>query len=177
MGRITVDGKLCQFSVREEIVADRWSSKEGRSTGKDKPDRELNQKLGQYEKRLTACYNKQVEEEAYVTAESLKNALFTADTGTPMLLAEFKAHNEEYRKSAGISKSKGSYHIYMQAYNNLVKFITRKYEVSDIAFSELQPAFIEDFESFLRFDSGFSANTAFNNLMKLYRNHSFFCIL
>lgn len=169
MGRITVDGTLCQFSVREEIAPDKWSAKEGRSTGKDKSDRELNQKLEQYEQKLTKHYNKQVEEEACVTAGSLKNALFATDTDTPMLLAEFKAHNEEYRKSIGISKSKGSYHIYMQAYNNLVKFITQKYEASDIAFRELQPSFIEDFDSFLRFDSGFSSGTAFNILMKLKR--------
>lgn len=169
MGRITVDGKLCQFSVREEIVPDKWSVKEGRSTGKDKPDRELNQKLEQYKQKLIKYYNKQVEEEACVTAGSLKNVLFTADTDNPMLLAEFKTHNEEYRKSTGISKSKGSYHIYMQAYNNLVKFITQKYEMPDIAFRELQPSFIEDFDSFLRFDSGFSSGTAFNILMKLKR--------
>lgn len=169
MGRITVDGKLTQFSIKEEIAPAGWSVKEGRSIGKDKSDRELNKKLEEYKQLLAKYYNKQVEEDAYVTAESLKNALLKADTDIPMLLAEFKAHNEEYLKSVGVTKSKSSYYIYVQTYNKLKKFITQRYEMEDISFRELQYSFIEDFESFLRFNQGFSINTTFNALMKLKR--------
>lgn len=169
MGRITVDGELSQFSIKEEVAPSTWSVSEGRSIGKDTSDRELNQKLEQYEQKLTKYYNRQVEENAYVTAEILKNALFNTETDTPMLLAEFKAHNEEYVRSIGITKSKGSYYIYVQTYNSLEKFITQKLEVKDIAFKELESSFIKDFEDFLRFDLHFSANTNFNILMKLKR--------
>ncbi|SHG08223.1 site-specific integrase [Dysgonomonas macrotermitis] len=167
MGRITVDGKLTQFSTGEEIAPALWNVKKGRSTGKDKVDRELNQKLEEYERKLVKYYNRQVEEDACVTAESLKNALLTAKSGIPMLLAEFRAHNGEYLKGVGIVKSKGSYYSYVHAYNNLEKFIQQKCGLEDIAFRELQPSFIEDFEFFLRFNRGFSVNTVFNVLMKL----------
>ena len=167
LGRITVDGKVSQFSTKEEVNPSLWSVKEGRSTGKDKADRQLNQKLEEYERKLIKYYNKQVEEEAYVTAVSLKNALPDTGGDTPMLLAGFKAHNEEYLKSVGITKSRGSYNSYVHACKSLEKFITQKYGQEDIAYNTLQYSFIEDFEFFLRVSLRFSANTIFNVLMKL----------
>lgn len=169
MGRITVDSKLTQFSLKEEIAPDRWSVKKGRSTGQEKSDRQLNKKLEQYEQELRGHYNRLVEENAYVTADSLKNALLKAESGIPMLLTEFKAHNQQYLKSVGITNSKGSYYSYRQAYKNLEKFISQKYGLEDIAFRDLQYSFIEDFEFFLRYNLRFSVNTVFNVLMKLKR--------
>lgn len=167
LGRITVDGKVSQFSTKEEVSPSLWSVKEGRSTGKGRADSQLNQKLEEYKQKLIKYYNKQVEEEAYVTAGSLKNALLDTGGDTPMLLAGFKAYNEEYLKSVGVTKSKGSYNSYVHACKSLEKFITQKYGQEDIAFNTLQYSFIEDFEFFLRVNLRFSANTIFNVLMKL----------
>lgn len=169
MGRITVDGKLTQFSVKEDIAPEIWSVRKGRSIGNEKSDKELNRKLEEYEQELKNRYNRLVAEDAYVTAEILKNTLLKSDGDTPMLLAEFRAHNAEYLESAGINKSKSSYRGYEHAYKSLSKFMTQKYTMEDIAFKDLQYSFIEDFEFFLRFNLRFSTNTVFNILMKLKR--------
>lgn len=167
MGRITVDGKVSQFSVKEDIDPSLWSVKEGCSKGKEKPDKELNRKLQQYREKLQQQYDRLVEKEAYVTVESLKNALLKGNSQEVMLLAEFRIHNAEYLKSVGISKSKGSYNSYKHAYGVLEKFITQKYGLEDIAFNELQYSFIEDFDFFLRMNRRLSGNTVFNIVMKL----------
>lgn len=169
MGRITVDGKIAQFSVKEEITPSLWSSKEGRSTGKEKADRKLNQKLERYREELKVHYNRLVEKEAYVTVESLKNALLNGKPETLMLLAEFKAHNKEYLKSVGISKMKGSYDGYDHACKALEKFITDKCGLKDIAFRELDSSFIKDFDFYLRENLQLSPATVFNVIMKLKR--------
>ncbi len=169
LGRITVDGQLTQFSTKEEIIPADWSAKKGRSIGQDKVAKELNMKLDGYEQELRKHYNRLVQEEAYVTAEILKNALFNAVGEMPMLLAEFKAHNVEYLKSVGVTKSEGSYRSYIHAYKSLEKFVSQKCNVEDIAFKDLQPSFISDFDFFLRSNLCFSINTAFNIVMKLKR--------
>jgi hypothetical protein len=99
MGRITVDGKLTQFSIREEIVPGVWSAKKGRSTGQEKSDRELNRKLDRYEEELKEHYGRLVEENACVTAENLKAALLKAGDDIPMLLAEFRIHKGNISKA------------------------------------------------------------------------------
>ena len=169
MGRITVDGKLSQFSIKEEIAPRGWSVKKGRSFGQEKADKELNRKLDHYEQKLKERYNHLIAEDAYVTADILKKALFTADDGTPMLLSEFEKYNREYLKSVGVTKSKSSYYGYVQTYKNLKKFIIQKCGLDDISFQDLQSSFIEDFDFYLRVNLRFSVNTTFNILMKLKR--------
>lgn len=173
MGRITVDRKVSQFSIKEEIAPSLWSVKAGCSMGKSRADRELNQKLQQYKLELTNHYNRLVEENAYITAESLKKAFMdskdTAGDETQNLLAAFNAHNREYLKGIGITVSKGSYGMYNQACKALEKFITQKCGLEDIAFRELQYAFIEDFEFFLRVNLHLAPATVFNIVMKLKR--------
>ena len=167
LGRITVDGKVSQFSIKEEIEPSLWSVKNGCSVGKNKPAGELNEKLKRYEQKLRTHYNRLVEENAYITVESLKDALLKGDSREALLLAEFKAYNAEYLKSVGISKAKGSYETYKHACKSLEKFIIHKYGIEDIAFRDLQYSFIEDFEFFLRVNLYFSTNTVFNVVMKL----------
>lgn len=167
LGRITVDGKVTQFSVKEDIDPSLWSVKEGCSMGNDKSSRDLNKKLADYQQELRKHYNRLVAEDAYVSAENLKSALFSNDKKDGMLLEEFAAHNVEYLKKVGVCKSKSSYNTYKHAFQSLEKFVAQKYGLKDIAFKDLQYSFIEDFEFFLRVNLGFSTNTIFNILLKL----------
>ena len=59
-------------------------------------------------------------------------------------------HNEDYAKQVGKMKSQRSYWKYCTVYNHLEEFIKHRYKVSDIALRELSPAFMTDFELFLR---------------------------
>jgi integrase len=173
MGRITIDGKVSQFSTGEEIIPSLWPVKTGRSAGKGRADRELSQKLQQYRRELASHYARLVEDNACVTAESLKKAFMDSRGNrhdeTQMLLAGFKAHNREYLKSVGVTVTKGSYGIYSESCKALEKFIAQRYGLEDIAFRELQYSFIEDFGFFLRVNLNFSPATVFNIIMKLKR--------
>lgn len=169
LGRITVDGKSTQFSTQETIETNLWSVKKSCSIGKDKVAKTLNQKIEQYQTDLKRHYNRLVEEDAYVTAESLKNALLGIGVHEIMLLKEFQAHNDEYEKCVGITKAKGTYFGYVHAYKSLQKFIHQKYGMEDIAFKQLQYSFIEDFEFFLSINLNFAPNTVMNVVLKLKR--------
>lgn len=169
MGRITVDGKSTQFSIQEAIEPNLWSVEKSCSVGKDKEAKMINQKLEQYQAALKQHYNRLVEEDAYVTVESLKNALLGIGVYETMLLKEFQAHNDEYAKSVGVTKSKSSYLGYVHAYKSLEKFLLQKCEVEDIAFKQLQYSFIEDFEFFLSVHLNFAPNTVMNVILKLKR--------
>lgn len=169
MGRITVDGKQTQFSLKEDTDPSLWSVDKGCSTGKDKTSKELNLKLEQYRNDLKSLYNKLVEDEVYITAESLKNALLNTSNKEVMLLEEFKAHNAEYYKGIGVTKSRTTYYCYEHAYKSLKKFLSQKYGLEDIAFKQLHYSFIEDFEFFLSVNLKFAPNTVFNVIMKLKR--------
>lgn len=168
-GRITVDGKQVQFSLKEEIDTSLWSVKQGRSLAKDKAGKDLNQKLEGYEQRLKYLHNKMIEDNAYVTAEGLKNALLNKNEKEATLLKYFEKHNQEYLKYIGVTRSKSTYTTYIHAYNCLRKFIDTKYNLTDISFCDLQYSFITDFEFFLQVNMGFRTSTIFHVINKLKR--------
>lgn len=159
LGRITIDGTNTQFSVKEDIQPEFWSVEKGCSIGKSKDCKELNLKLEKYKEDLKYHYNKQVERNAYVTAESLKNALLGIGTHEVMLLKEFEVHNKEFFQSIGITKVKSTYKSYNTAYNTLHNFIRHRYDSDDIPFNNLNYTFIEEFDFYMRVTMGYKANT------------------
>ncbi|MDR1092295.1 MAG: site-specific integrase, partial [Prevotella sp.] len=99
LGRITLDGKITQFSTREEIEPEFWSASEGLPTGTDKISKGIKRRLEEFKTALSSHYNFQIERNGYVTAESLKNAIQGIGVNQVMLLNEFELHNEEVRQS------------------------------------------------------------------------------
>ena len=81
------------------------------------------------------------------------------------LLAVFRQHNEDYHKQVGKIKSLRSYWKYCTVYNHLEDFIKQRYKVSDIALRELTPAFITDFDLFLRTEKNHCNNTVWSYMM------------
>ena len=75
MGRITVDGSIAQFSLKEDVFPDCWDSQKGRVKGKSREQIELNRKIEQTEWSIRDIYNRTVEVSGYVTAEQIKNEL------------------------------------------------------------------------------------------------------
>jgi len=169
LGRITLDGKITQFSVQEEIEPELWSASEGCSIGKDKTSKELNRKLQQFRADISAHYERQIERNGYVTAESLKNTIQGVGINQAMLLKEFELHNEEVRQSIGITKAKATYKHYLCSYGSLKRFINYKYDTEDIAFDQLTYSFIEDFDFYLRINVGMSPETVEKRIRNLKR--------
>lgn len=169
LGRITLDGKVTQFSTHEEIKAELWSASEGCATGKDKACKEINLKLKQFRDDLSAHYDRQIERNGYVTAESLKNAIQGIGTNESMLMKEFELHNEEVKQSIGITRGKSIYKHYMCCYNSLKRYIKHKYETEDIPFSRLTYSFIEDYDFYLRVNVGMKSTTVEKRIRTLRR--------
>ena len=62
-------------------------------------------------------------------------------------------------------KSQRSYWKYRVVYKHLEEFIKQRYKMEDNALKELTPAFITDFEVFLRIEKGHCTNTVWSYMM------------
>lgn len=169
LGRITLDGKITQFSIREEIEPELWSASDGLPIGTDKACKVIKRKLEEFKTDISSHYNFQIERNGYVTAESLKNAIQGIGVTQPMLLKEYELHNEEVRQSIGITKVQSTYKHYVCSYQSLKRFIQYKYEKEDIAFESLTYSFIEDFDFYLRVNVGMSSETVEKRIRNLKR--------
>ena len=168
MGRITVDGTQTQFSCKITIDPKVWDTKSGRATGRSATAIEANRMLDNMRVSINKHYREIMDRDNYVTAEKVKNAFLGLEHRCRTLLQVFKQHNEDYEKmyEAGM-KAKATLLKYQCVYRHLEEFIYQRYHVRDIALKELTPAFISDFDIFLRTEKNCCTNTVWLYLCPL----------
>lgn len=166
MGRISVDGKSTAFSTGIDILPSEWNALKGLATGKDNIS--VNKQIGNCRTKLEEHYKAMVENQGFVTAELLKNALRGIGTAQNTVMQEFADLVEEKRKSVGIRIVASSYCIYPAAYRHFKGFLIHKYNADDIPFSMVNIAMVEEFAYYLKIDARLAARTA-RSTMKPFR--------
>ena len=175
MARITIDGKLCQFSTKQSILPENWNIAAGKAKGKDAG--RINALLEDIKASLNNIYHEQQRSDNYVTAEKVKNEFLGHSEKHETILDLFKKHNDDVKQLVGISKTIATYRKYEVTRRHLAEFIQSKYNISDIAINEITPMFITDFELYLRTTCKCSYNTTakfmqfFKRIILIARNN------
>ena len=146
-----------------------WNVELGRVSGRSIAAQETNRMLDKIRVGINQAYQKIADRDNYVTAEKVRNAYLGLGMNHETLLAVFRQHNEDYGKQVGKLKSPRSYWKYCTMYKHLSEFVEKRYKVSDIAFKELTPAFITDFELFLKVEKNHCNNTVWSYMMRFGR--------
>ncbi len=167
MGRITIDGKVVQFSTKTAINTCYWDAKDGRATGKTKEALVLNRKLDKLQTEIQSHYSLMVLEDGYVTAEGVKNALNGIGKKATSLLELFREHNEEFKLRVGVNRVKVTYEYYCHSCRILEAFLKLRYHTDDIALYQLSHRFIDAYDFYLRVDRRMTANTVLNHIIPL----------
>ena len=165
MCRITVNGKVSQFSCKLDVEEQLWNVQLGRMTGRSLVAQETYRMLDKIRVGINKSYQEICDRDNYVTAEKVRNVFLGMGMNHETLLAVFHQHNEDYAKQVGKIKSQRSYWKYCIVYKHLSEFIRQRYKVSDIVLKELTPAFITDFELFLRTEKNHCNNTVWSYMM------------
>ncbi|MEG1898781.1 MAG: site-specific integrase [Bacteroidales bacterium] len=177
MARITVDGKICQFSTKQSVHPKDWSVKSCRAIGRSAAIVQINNLLDEVKSSLHTIYHDMQRRDNYVTAEKVKNEFLGHGQTSETLLAMFTKHNEDVKALVGISKSPATFQKYEVTRKHLSDFIQYKYRISDISMNEITPMFINDFEVYLMTACKCSANTTakfmqfFKRIVLIARNN------
>lgn len=110
MFRITVNGKISQFSCKLDVEEKLWNVNLGRMSGRSIVAQEANRMLDKIRVGINKAYQEIKDREGYVSAEKVRNA-FLGQNHKP-LLAVFRQYNEDYAKKVGKMKSQRSYWKY-----------------------------------------------------------------
>jgi Site-specific recombinase XerD len=159
MGRISINAEVAQFSVGIDIDPSLWDAKTYRMTGKSRHAGETNYQIGQLAGKINRYYQQILDEQGYITAELVKNAVSGIGRKKENLLELFHEHNEEYVKQIGVTRSKGSIKTYEAVYKQVGRFLLVYYGMKDLPLRQLELSFIEKFDSYLRIELGFTAYT------------------
>ena len=169
VGRISIDGKSTTFSTGLEILPEQWDAKSGLATGKSKDVNDINRQIENYRIEVTNHYKDMVNNNGYVTAEYLKNALRGIGTRHNTLLQEFSEYLEDCRKGICINMVYSTYRMYRVAYNHLREFVLSKYGIEDIAFGQIDYNFVESYDYYLKIEKGMTPRTVEGNVLVFRR--------
>ncbi len=167
MGRITIGRTMAQFSAKIEADASKWNAKAGRMTGKSNHALDVNRKIDKINLSINKHYKELLQNKGQVTAEEVKNAFQGIASVQETLLKIFADHNENYCKRIGIDREETTYKKYCNAYRHLSEFLQKKYHVQDMSFKQLNFAFIEAFDFYLRIEHKMKPNTVLRNIVPL----------
>jgi site-specific recombinase XerD len=159
MGRISINAEIAQFSAGIDLDPALWDAKAYRMTGKSRHAAEVNHHIKQLTDRIKQYHKEILDEQGYITAELVKNAVTGIGRKKENLLELFREHNEEYAKQAGITRSETSIRTYNAVYKQVERFLHVHYGMEDIPLRQLELSFIEKFDSYLRIDRGCTAYT------------------
>lgn len=123
MCRITINGKVAQFSCKLDVEEKSWNVELGRVSGRSIAAQEANRMLDKIRVGINQAYQKIADRDNYVTAEKVRNAYLGLGMNHETLLAVFRQHNEDYEKQVGKLKSPRSYWKYCTVYKHLAEFI------------------------------------------------------
>jgi len=169
MGRITVDGGIAQFSLKEDAHPECWDAKSGRAKGKARTQIDLNRKIEQTEQSIRNIYSRLVDTVGYVTAEQIKNELTGVVSKSDTLLKLFDEHNVEFEKRVGIDRTNCSLKGYKNSYYHLSRFVKSKYGIDDYPLKQLDMSFINSYDYYLRVDAKISSNTIKRHIIFLQK--------
>ncbi len=179
IARITVNGKVAQFTTKLEIHPDDWHTPSGKAVGRTKEIQQINSILDEIKASVHRTYHELQRRDNNVTSEKIKNEFLGISENHETLLVLFKKHNEDVLSLVGISKTKATYQKYEVTRKHLESFIRSKYNLSDISLKEINNMLITDFETYLRTICSCSANTTakfmqfFKRIIIIARNNGF----
>jgi site-specific recombinase XerD len=158
MCKITVNGTKSCFSCKLSASPEIWAN--GKAVGRSDEAKKINRDLARIEESVRVHYRLLGERDFQVTAEKVKNAHLGLSMRQETLLKVYEQFLSDFKKlvAAGL-KEPSTLLKYTIVYRHLKEFIEKRYRQRDIGLKEIVPAFITDFEVFLKTDRRCSHNT------------------
>ncbi len=158
--RLTVNGIRLEFSVKRYVSPEKWSTAQNRMKGNSEESRTVNTFLDIMKSRVYEIQKNLIHDGREVKAETIKNILLGIDDRKRMLIPIFKDHNDRMEALVGKEYAKGTLTRYKTCLSHTEEFLKWKFNVSDIVITEIDHAFISDFEFFLRTEKSCANNSA-----------------
>lgn len=158
--RLTVNGIRLEFSVKRYVSHEKWSTAQNKMKGNSEESRSVNTFLDIMKARVYEIQKNLIHDGREVKAETIKNILLDIDDRKRMLIPIFKDHNDRMEALVGKEYAKGTLTRYKTCLSHTEEFLKWKFNVSDIEITEIDHAFISDFEFFLRTEKSCANNSA-----------------
>lgn len=167
--RITVNGQRAEVQIKRSVDIGKWNVAKECAIGKEAKLMELNHYLETVRTKILRIHRELEQDDKPITAHILMKHFRGENEPVRMLLEVFKEHNKKCRELLGREYVLGTILRYERTVTYLSEFMKEKYNISDIPMKNLTPAFITDFEHFVKIRKNCAQNAAVKYLKNLKR--------
>jgi len=158
--RITIDGKPKEISSKRNIFPEQWDNKLQRLSGRSPEAKAMNDYLKTFEQEIYEAHHQAMKDKTPVTSSLLKAKVTGTEQNRRMLIPIFQEHNRRMQTLVPDEYAQGTVDRYETSLSHTQDFLNWKFSTSDIDISEIDFAFITDYEFYLRSEKGNANNTA-----------------
>jgi len=170
--RITIDGIPKEISSKRNVSPAKWDSKLQKVIGNTEEVKTINAYLKTLEQEVYEAHHLMMKDKKIATSSALKSKLFGIEERARMIIPIFQDHNDKIKSLVGQEYAPGTLERYETSLKHTKEFLQWKYSVSDFDITEIDHAFITDYEYFLRSVRKCANNTAvkyIKNFKKIIR--------
>ncbi len=165
--RITINGKRLEMSTDRMVNPDQWIQGSNSVRGTKEEGRILNTYLNNLQTNVYKAINTLELAEKEVTLHALRAILKGEDEQSHTLVRLFKYHNARMKSLVGIDYAIGTYKRYVVTQGKIEAFIKHHFKKDDISITDLDHAFITNFEFYLKVVDEVQNNTAMKYIKNL----------
>ncbi|MCC4214385.1 site-specific integrase [Leeuwenhoekiella parthenopeia] len=152
--RLTVNGKSKEISLKRELVTDKWNQSQSKVQGSGIEAIQINRKIERVRSKLYDCYDELLNEESFITADTIKNRFLGSDEKHKTLLTILAYHSTNMKRVL----KPGTLKNYSTTEQYLKEFLKIGLKVPDIYLKHINYEFTIGFETFLRNKSSLNNN-------------------
>ncbi|THD66277.1 site-specific integrase [Robertkochia marina] len=170
--RITLNGQRIEISTQRKVNPNLWSSRNERVTGTQKENLQINAHLEQLIYQTNKYFQQLQDNGKPFTIHQLRKMVQNRAKPSKMILEIFREHNEQLKKLSGKGYAPATVIRYNTTKDHLSQFIEEEYGWQDMPVNEVDRAFIQRFEYFLKTRRNCNHNTSMkyvNNFKKIIR--------
>ncbi|HML58047.1 MAG TPA: site-specific integrase [Ferruginibacter sp.] len=158
--RITIDGKITELAAKRYIQPEKWNAVAQKVSGTSEDVKVLNAYLKTLEQQVFEAHHQMLKDKAVITAENLKNKLYSSEERQRTLIPIFEDHNKKVEALLNDEFAPGTLERYKTSLKHTIDFLLWKYNVSDIDIKRIDHAFVTEYEFYLRSVRKCNNNTA-----------------
>lgn len=148
--RITINGIRIELSTSKFVEKLKWNASAGKMKGTNEEARLINSHLEILKTKIYETENWMVNNNYEINVRTFKNRLLGIEEKQRKLILIFEDHNKKMKELVGREYSINTYKKYETTLSHTKDFLKYQYSINDIDIKEVNIAFLNDFDFYLR---------------------------
>lgn len=148
--RITINSERIELSTSRFVEKSKWNISAGKMKGNSEEARLINGHLDLLKYKIYETEKYLINNNVEINAQSFKNKLLGIEEKQRKLISIFEQHNKRMEELIGKEFSINTFKKYETTLSHTKEFLKYQYSINDISITQINIAFLNDFDFYLR---------------------------